>query len=67
MRALAQRVIGPRGGPPSLARSLLLVLATAVSAAPAFAGFLPILWEPQRLALQDRLTRTRVLYTADRD
>lgn len=65
MHALALRVIGPKGRPPSLARAVLLVFATALSAALAFTGYLPILWEPRRLALQDRLTRTRVIYTAD--
>ena len=65
MRMLAQHVVGPRGGPPSLVRSLLLVAATVLSVILAFAGYLLILWEPQRLALQDRLTRTRVLYTTD--
>jgi len=62
MRALGVRVVGRRGRPPSFIRALLLVPATALSAAPAFAGYLPILWEPRRWALQDRLTGTRVVY-----
>jgi len=62
MRAVAVRVAGPDGRPPSFVRALLLVFATAVSAGLVFAGYLPILWEPRRLALQDRVTRTRVTY-----
>jgi uncharacterized RDD family membrane protein YckC len=65
MRVLAVRVLGHDGRPPRFARSLLLVFATALSVALLFAGYLPILWEPKRVALQDYLTRTRVLYTTD--
>jgi uncharacterized RDD family membrane protein YckC len=62
MRALGLQVVGRDGRPPSIARALLLLLATALSIALAFTGYLLILWEPRRLALQDRLARTHVLY-----
>ncbi len=66
MRLLALRVVGPDGRWPSLVRALVLGAGTLLAVIPLFAGFLPVLAEPRRLALQDRLSRTRTLYEAAR-
>jgi uncharacterized RDD family membrane protein YckC len=61
MRLLRLRVLGPHGAPPSVARSLLRVVALTLAIIPAFAGFLPVLFDSRRRGLHDMLARTVVV------
>jgi uncharacterized RDD family membrane protein YckC len=60
MRVLGIRVVDPHGGPPGTGRSLLRLAGTALAIAPLFAGFLPVLFDAHRRALQDYLAGTLV-------
>ena len=62
MRLLGLRVVGPDGLPPSPARALVRLAGLAVAIIPAFAGFLPVLVDDRRRALQDFAAHTVVLY-----
>ena len=55
-------MIGPDGGHPGLARSALRLVGLALAIVPLFAGFLPVLVDDRRRALQDFMARTVVLY-----
>jgi uncharacterized RDD family membrane protein YckC len=62
MRLLGLRLWGPRGDPPSLARSLVRVVGTAIAIIPLFAGYLPVLFDARRRGLPDFLAGTFVVY-----
>ena len=61
MRLLGLRVAGPDGGPPSVGRSLVRLAGTLLALAPLGAGFLPVLFDSRRRALQDFLAGTVVV------
>jgi uncharacterized RDD family membrane protein YckC len=61
MRALGVRVVAPSGKPPSALRSLVRFVGLILAIIPLFAGFLPVLFDGRRRALQDFLSGTVVL------
>jgi uncharacterized RDD family membrane protein YckC len=65
MRFLRLRVAGPDGAPPALGRSLLRLVGSIAAIVPLFGGFVPVLIDRRRRALQDFVAGTVVLY-ADR-
>jgi uncharacterized RDD family membrane protein YckC len=62
MRLLGLRLWGPGGDPPSLGRSLVRVVGTAIAIIPLFAGYLPVLFDDRRRGLPDFLAGTVVVY-----
>jgi uncharacterized RDD family membrane protein YckC len=62
MRLLGLRVIGHDGGHPSVARASVRMAGLALAIVPLFAGFLPVLVDDRRRALQDFMAKTVVLY-----
>ena len=62
MRIMRLRVAGRDGLPPRLGRSLLRLIGLGLAIVPLFAGFLPVLFDERRRALQDFLGGTVVLY-----
>ena len=62
MRLLRLRLWGPRGDPPSLWRSLVRAVGTAIAIIPLFAGYLPVLFDTRRRGLPDFLASTVVVY-----
>jgi uncharacterized RDD family membrane protein YckC len=62
MRLLGLRLWGPGGDPPSLGRSLVRVVGTAIAIIPLFAGYLPVLFDARRRGLPDLLAGTVVVY-----
>ncbi|HMB18631.1 MAG TPA: RDD family protein [Gaiellaceae bacterium] len=62
MRLLRLRLWGPGGDPPSLWRSLVRVVGTAIAIIPLFAGYLPVLFDARRRGLPDFLAGTVVVY-----
>lgn len=64
MRLLRVRVRarGPRGGAPSISRSLVRFVGLVLSIVPMFAGFVPVLFTERRRGLADFLAGTEVLY-----
>jgi uncharacterized RDD family membrane protein YckC len=65
MRVLRLRVVGPRGEPPGLGRSLVRLVGLGLAIVPLFAGFVPVLIDARRRGLHDFLAATVVLH-ADR-
>jgi len=65
MRLMHLRVVGRSGSPPGLGTSLVRLVGLALAILLLFTGFLPVLVDDQRRALQDFLARTFVLYTKD--
>ena len=61
MRLMALRLVGPNGAPPGGGRSLLRFFGLLLAIVPLFAGFLPVLFDSRRRALQDFLAGTVVL------
>ena len=53
MRVVGLRLQGPDGSPPGVGRALLRFAATLVALAPLGAGFVPVLFDRRRRALQD--------------
>jgi uncharacterized RDD family membrane protein YckC len=62
MRLMGLRVLGPEGGHLSLTRALVRLLGLALAIIPLFAGFLPVLVDDRRRALQDLMAGTVVVY-----
>jgi uncharacterized RDD family membrane protein YckC len=62
MRLMALRVLGRDGGHPTLGRSIIRVIGLALAIIPLFAGFLPVLFDARRRALQDFMAGTTVVY-----
>jgi uncharacterized RDD family membrane protein YckC len=62
MRLLRLRLWGPGGDPPSLGRSLVRAIGTAIAIIPLFAGYLPVLFDDRRRGLADFLAGTVVVY-----
>jgi uncharacterized RDD family membrane protein YckC len=62
MRLLGLRLWGPHGDPPSLVRSLVRAVGTAIAIIPLFAGYLPVLFDDRRRGLADFLAGTVVVY-----
>ena len=56
------RVVARDGSPPGLGRSLLRLLGLALAILLLFTGFLPVLVDDRRRALQDFLAGTVVIY-----
>jgi len=61
MRALRLCVVTRSGGPLSLPRALLRYVGLLLAIVPLFAGFLPVLFDARRRALQDFIAGTVVL------
>jgi uncharacterized RDD family membrane protein YckC len=61
MRVLGVKVLDPHGRFPSAGRSFVRVVGTAIAIIPLFAGFLPVLFDARRRALQDFLAGTVVV------
>jgi uncharacterized RDD family membrane protein YckC len=64
MRLMSLRVVDPRGERPAFWRSLVRLIGLALAIIPLFAGFLPVLVDSRRRALQDFLAGT-VIRTED--
>lgn len=62
MRLLALRLFTPDGGHPGTGRSLVRLVGLGLAIIPLFAGFLPVLFDARRRALQDYLAGTVVRY-----
>jgi len=62
MRTMGLRVIDARGGHPGFVRSCVRVVGLALAIIPLGAGFLPVLVDDRRRALQDFLASTAVIY-----
>jgi uncharacterized RDD family membrane protein YckC len=62
MRLMRLRLIDAAGAPPALGRSALRLIGGAVAIAFIFLGFLPVLVDDRRRALQDLLADTLVTY-----
>ena len=63
MRLMGLRVTTSAGEALHLGRALVRLVGLALAIIPLFAGFLPVLVDDRRRALQDFLARTVVLYT----
>jgi uncharacterized RDD family membrane protein YckC len=66
MRLTRLRVVGPRGTPPGLLRSVVRFCALIVAIIPMFAGLLPILFDTRRRGLHDFVAQT-VVVPGDQD
>jgi uncharacterized RDD family membrane protein YckC len=64
MRMMDLRVCTARGELPGVGRSIVRVVGLALAVIPLFAGFLPVLVDDRRRALQDLLAGTVVLHAA---
>jgi uncharacterized RDD family membrane protein YckC len=62
MRMMRLRVVGGTGEPPGAGRSLVRFVGLVLAIIPLFAGFLPVLVDDRRRALQDFLAGTVVVY-----
>jgi uncharacterized RDD family membrane protein YckC len=67
MRLMRLRVLGPTGAPPGLGRSLVRLAGVWLAIVPLFAGFLPVLVDDRRRALQDFIAGTVVVNDDDED
>ncbi len=61
MRLMALRVLTGSGAPPSIWRALVRFAALIVAIIPFFAGFVPVLFDDRRRALQDYVAGTTVV------
>jgi uncharacterized RDD family membrane protein YckC len=55
------RLAGADGAPPGVVRAFTRFLATVVAVAPLCAGFVPVLFDGRRRALQDFVAKTVVV------
>jgi uncharacterized RDD family membrane protein YckC len=62
MRLMQLRVATGSGRGLGVLRSLVRLIGLALAIIPLFAGFLPVLFDRRRRALQDFIARTFVLY-----
>jgi len=62
MRMMQLRVVNASGSPPSLGRSLVRLVGLGLAILLLFTGFLPVLVDRRRRALQDFLAGTTVVY-----
>ncbi len=62
---LGLRVVSVDGGVVPVRRAVLRLLGYVVSAVPLYAGFLWILFDPERRTLHDRLARTAVIHASE--
>ena len=62
MRMMHLRVVTAKGEPLHFVRSLVRVVGLGLAIIPLFAGFLPVLVDDRRRALQDWMARTVVLH-----
>ena len=62
MRLMRLRVSDDRGQAPSLGRSVVRFFGLLLAIVPLFAGFLPVLFDERRRALQDFMAGTTVFY-----
>ena len=62
MRLLRLRVLGPDGLPPRAGRGVVRFAGLLLAIVPVFAGFLPVLVDRRRRALQDFLAGTVVVF-----
>jgi uncharacterized RDD family membrane protein YckC len=62
MRFMSLRVVDRAGSRPSSWRSVVRLVGLVLAIVPVFAGFLPVLFDSRRRALQDFLAGTVVLY-----
>ena len=67
MSLLRLRLVDASGGAPGFGRSLLRLVGALVAVSIFFVGFLPVLVDDRRRALQDFLARTVVIYDMTRD
>jgi uncharacterized RDD family membrane protein YckC len=65
MRLMSLRVLTGSGDPPSVWRALVRFAALIVAILPFFAGFLPVLFDDRRRALQDYVAGTSVVAEPD--
>jgi uncharacterized RDD family membrane protein YckC len=66
MRMMRLKVIASRTGtPPHVWRSVLRLGGLVLAIIPLFAGFLPVLFDARRRALQDMIARTVVIHVAE--
>jgi uncharacterized RDD family membrane protein YckC len=63
MRLMGLRVVAADGKPPHFLRSIVRLIGLGLAIVPLFAGFLPVLFDHRRRALQDFLARTVVVHT----
>jgi uncharacterized RDD family membrane protein YckC len=66
MRIMDLRVTTAAGNRPGFWRSVVRLVGLVLAIAPLFAGFLPVLVDDRRRALQDMLAGTVVLYAGQR-
>jgi uncharacterized RDD family membrane protein YckC len=62
MRLMELRVVGPDGEPPGVGRAIVRMIGLYLAIIPLFAGFLPVLIDDRRRALQDMLAGTVVIH-----
>jgi uncharacterized RDD family membrane protein YckC len=62
MRVMGLRVVDPDGGHPGAVRATVRLVGLALAIVPLFAGFLPVLVDDRRRALQDFMAGTVVVY-----
>jgi uncharacterized RDD family membrane protein YckC len=62
MRLMGLRVVAPDGGHPGAVRATVRLVGLALAIIPLFAGFLPVLVDDRRRALQDFMASTVVVY-----
>jgi uncharacterized RDD family membrane protein YckC len=62
MRLMELRVLGPDGEPPGVGRSIVRMIGLYLAVIPLFAGFIPVLIDDRRRALQDMLAGTVVVH-----
>jgi uncharacterized RDD family membrane protein YckC len=62
MRLMGLRVVAADGEPPHFIRAIVRLIGLGLAIVPLFAGFLPVLFDSRRRALQDYLARTVVIH-----